>query len=173
MKEIPLHGKKAAGRVALVDDEDYELVSQYHWHVSETARPGMRLPGIYARAMLPRRDGRRPSIRMHVLIMGGRGIDHVDHDGLNNQRHNLRAADQQQNSRNRRPSAGGSSDFKGVRWHKQRRKWEAVIGVGGKARYLGLFADERLAALAYNAAASELFGEFACLNEVGMSAGAA
>src|SRR5580704_8392166 len=98
METVPLHGKKAAGRVALVDDEDYELVMQYRWHVWETPPTATRRgTGPYARANIGYGRSERRSAAMHCLIMGQRGIDHIDHDTLNNQRSNLRPASHRQN----------------------------------------------------------------------------
>ena len=72
MKTVPLHGKKATGRVALIDDENYDLVMQYRWNVAETPQPWT----FYARAGW-RENGRVKTIYMHNLIMGRTRIDHV------------------------------------------------------------------------------------------------
>ena len=155
MKTVPLGGQKAAGRVALVDDEDYDLVTQYRWRVWEYQQDGRVTKGPYAIS------GR--GMRMHALIMGRTWIDHIDHDGLNNQRSNLRPATNTENQHNAR-SLCGSSQYKGVTWLPRRRRWRAAIGDGGGTHYLGLFSSEIDAALAYDAAAREKFGTFAYLN---------
>lgn len=165
MRTVPLHGKKAGGRVALVDDADYDLVMAYRWNIRETLRPGRRTYGPYAEAYA-RRDGRATKVQMHGLITGWLMVDHKDHDGLNNQRSNLRPATTAQNNHNQRPRIGHSSQYKGVTWHKKIRKWQATIKIGGKCRYLGVFAVEQEAARAYNAAALEAYGEYAHLNDV-------
>lgn len=166
MKTVPLHGKKAAGRVALVDDEDYDLVMQYHWNVRETLRePPRRNDGPYAFASIgAKQAGKRTVLYMHVLIMGRPYIDHADHDGLNNQRSNLRPATDQQNRRNGRKRLGYSSQYKGVFWNKNKRRWQALLTVDSRPRKLGFYISEIEAALAYDDAAREIFGEFACLN---------
>jgi hypothetical protein len=87
--------------------------------------------------------------------------DHSDGDGLNNQRSNLRPATTAQNNYNQSPQAGTSSRFKGVTWHKKRRKWQASIKVNGKFHYLGLFSDEEKAARAYADAAIAIQGSYA------------
>ena len=91
MMTVPLGGKKAAGRVALVDDEDYELVNQYRWHVREDARPGHR-SGPYAGTCLPGPGGKFVFVFMHTLVTDFPKPDHIDGNGLNNQRSNLRPA---------------------------------------------------------------------------------
>lgn len=128
MRTIPLSGNAARGRVALVDDEDYDRVMRHRWHVFEKREPGKR------------------------------------HDGLNNQRHNLRVATQMQNGQNQRPQTGKSSQYKGVSWYKASSAWRARIRVNKVLILLGEFASELEAAYAYDAAAREAFGEFACTN---------
>lgn len=164
MRTIPLYGKIAAGRVALVDDQDYALVAGYRWSVKQERRLGYHHQGPYAQANVRLPDGRRTMIRMHNLIMNCAGIDHVNGDGLDNQRANLRRANQSQNNANQRPQKARSSRYKGVCWDSSDRRWKAQIKVGGKRRHLGNFISEEDAAHAYDAAAREAFGSFARLN---------
>jgi AP2 domain len=165
MRTIPLHGKRAAGRVALVDDEDYELVSRYRWSVRQTIRSGRHDNGPYAYAYLlgSGRAG-QVSISMHRLITGYAETDHVNHDGLDNQRANLRPATRVQNLANRRSQPGLTSPFKGVSWHTACRKWRTQIDVDGKRRHLGCFLSEEDAARAYDQAALTAWGKYAHLN---------
>lgn len=112
-------------------------------------------------------DGHR--VLMHRFIMGvtdSRFVDHRDHNPLNNQRSNLRICTPAENCRNsrKRSAARASSRFKGVCWHKGRSRWRASIVVNYKNITIGQFADELEAARAYDRAAREHFGEFACLN---------
>lgn len=164
MKTVPLGGAKAAGRVAFVDDGDYDLVMQHRWHVRETQRPGRRPLGPYAITNVTRVDGSRTTLFMHNLIMGATRIDHADGNGLNNQRTNLRPASNGQNMHNRQGNLGHSSRYKGVTWNKRRRGWIARITLDGNRHQLGCFATEEDAARAYDAAAVIAFGEFARLN---------
>lgn len=169
MQEIKLGGKKAAGRVVRVDDADYDLLIQHPWHVGETLRaPHKRLDGPYAKTCVVTPGAERPkeTIMMHQMILGVKGVDHIDHDGLNNQRYNLRPANTAENSYNQRPQLGSSSRFKGVTWHKKCRKWQAVIKVSGRHVYLGLFESEEEAAAAYDIAAYDAYGDRAYLNGV-------
>lgn len=164
MRTVTLSGRKACGRVALVDDADYDLVSRYKWHVHEQDRgPGRRPMGPYARAGIYRPSDRRTvMILMHILITGiHTGIDHANGNGLDNRRENLRPAGQRLNMANTRPIVGKSSRFKGVRLHEG--KWDARIRIG-RSVYLGKFDDEEAAARAYDAAALAAWGEFARLN---------
>lgn len=161
MKTVPLSGSKAAGRVALVDDEDYDLVMEYKWFVVEVTTPGQR-SGPYARTdgymAIP---GRR-HIFMHNLVADFPKPDHIDGDGLNNQRSNLRPATASQNMANRRP--WGRSPYKGVSWNCRRLMWQATIDYEHKRRFLGYHASQEEAARAYDIAAIEIHGEFARLN---------
>jgi hypothetical protein len=98
---------------------------------------------------------------MHSLITGLELVDHEDGDGLNNQQYNLRPATISQNLRNGRAQEV-TSIYKGVGLHRGR--WRARIYVDGRRLSLGYFADEPAAGRAYDAAAREHFGVFACLN---------
>jgi hypothetical protein len=155
MKTIPL----TQAKIALVDDQDLVLVSKYIWHAAYDPSSGV----YYAVTNPGCRRGRR-QIRMHRLILGepDNQIDHVDGDGLNNQRHNLRVATHSQNMQNRH--AWGCSRFKGVKRSSNGKKWRATIYKDKKAINLGSFNIEVDAARAYDSKASELFGQFARLN---------
>jgi hypothetical protein len=162
MMTVPLHGKKAAGRVALVDDQDYALVSQHRWHICEASRPGYD-GGPYAVTNLPRPLGSsRAALFMHTLITGWPRVDHRNHDGLDNQRANLRPTTASRNMANSRPRGTGASRYKGVSWTGYR--WRASIKVNGRIAHLGNFVNEEAAARAYDAAALAAWGEYAWLN---------
>ena len=91
-------------------------------------------------------------------------VDHIDHNGLNNQKYNLRIATHSQNCQNRRPCKNSSSKYRGVCWHKKNKKWTAHIKIDKKTIYLGIFESEEDAAMAYDAKAKELHGEWTYLN---------
>ena len=101
---------------------------------------------------------------MHKLLTGWPLTDHADHDGLNNQRYNLRPATSGQNLQNSLPRISARSPYKGAIWNSQQRKWQAEIRMDGRKRHLGYFLSDLEAAYTYDAAARELFGEFACPN---------
>lgn len=165
MRTIPLYGKKARGRVARVDDDDYEFAMQYRWHVVEKPGTATSRPlGPYANTGIRKPDGRKGGIRLHTLLTGWPLVDHIDHDGLNNQRSNLRPATTAQNGQNSRRKITARSQYKGITWDSRDKMWKARIETFGKARTVGASPNELEAAYAYDAAARELFGEFACTN---------
>lgn len=162
MKTVLLGGAKAAGRVAIVDDEDYDLVMAYRWHILEKVKmlSARGLDTVYARTH-ETRNGKRTTLLMHMLITGWPQTDHADHNGLNNQRYNLREASRSQNRGNQRAAPGYHSQYKGVCPDlRYANCWRAYIS----GRSLGNFRTEIEAARAYDAAAPEVFGEFAYLN---------
>jgi hypothetical protein len=155
MKEIPL----TQGKVALVDDEDFEELNKYKWR----ARKGKNT--FYAK-----RSTKRPNqktIEMHRQILGfpaGFQTDHRDGNGLNNQRSNLRICTISQNQHNTGKQKRNTSGYKGVCFHKNAKRFIALIMVNRKSTHLGYFNTAIEAALAYDAAAIKLHGEFAQLN---------
>lgn len=159
VKEIQL----TKGYAALVDDEDYEWPSQIRWYVTISYHEGTdKVRTVYALRGENRRLGerRQTPVAMHRLIMGAprnREVDHIDGNGLNNQRSNLRLATRAQNSRNRKPNRSNLSGYKGV--VPREGRWEATINFT-----IGKYDTAEEAARAYDAKARELFGEFAYLN---------
>lgn len=104
---------------------------------------------------------------LHRLIMSppeGAFVDHKNGNTLDNRRENLRLATHAQNMHNRRRNAKSTSQYKGVSLHNQTGKWIVHIKIGPKVKHVGLFADETTAAEAYDQAAREAFGAFACVN---------
>lgn len=151
MKEIDL----TQGQVALVDDEDFEMLNQFKWFAQRKKQ------NFYAARKI-NVNGKQAVQRMHGEIMGRKGIDHIDHDGLNNQKANLRICTPSQNGMNRRPLLNTASTFKGV--SIRNKKWKASIKLNGKQIHLGYFSNEAVAARAYDTKAHELFGEFCFTN---------
>lgn len=159
-REIPL----THGQVAIVDDEDFDRLACLKWHAK-------RYRGYEYAARGIRRAGRTKCVLMHRVICEGQEVDHVNGDGLDNRRCNLRPVTRSQNQANARPRVvhrgqAATSRFKGVSFDKGTRKWRAYIRIALRLRYLGVHESERAAALAYNAAAAHHYGEFARLNEV-------
>lgn len=144
-----------------IDVADLALVAGYSWVAS------LKRDRMYAMCYAGRgADGKKRYVYMHRLIINagvGQEVDHVNGDGLDNRRINLRIASRSQNAANHR-GHGGTSRYKGVNWHKQRQRWVANIKHCDQRQYLGLFDSEEGAALAYDEAAARLHGEFAFLN---------
>jgi len=163
MKTIPL----TQGKFALVDDADYEWINQLCWHALQ---PGSRRT-FYATRTVRMGKGKRKREWMHRLILGlqpndKRQCDHIDGNGLNNVRSNLRPCTNQQNHQSQRKWKAGTSKYKGVWWRSDVHKWQSYIRVNLKLIYLGYFDSEADAATAYNEAALKHFGEFALLNTI-------
>jgi ribosomal protein S1 len=154
MKEIKL----TKGQKTLVDDESYEWLNQWKWH----AHKGRGT--YYAR----RRDKNRATILMHRVILelddGAIHVDHIDSDGLNNQKANLRPCSVLENRRNSRKVRILGTQYKGVTYEKSSDRYRARITVSGKVHSLGRFQIATEAAEAYNKAAIKYFGEFALIN---------
>ena len=159
MREVTLSN----GMVALVDDEDYELVAGSVWHYALRRNTG------YACKNVKKADGKWTQVLMHRALtnFGRAHIDHVDGNGLNNQKSNLRAATVSQNSANaRKRRHKTSSPYKGVCWDKHKGKWMAYIQASGARRFVGYFDTDLEAAQAYNRAAVAASGEYAKTNDV-------
>ena len=134
------------------------------WNCLEGApRPGRHPAGPYAVTSV-RENGVHHALFMHNLIMGRKWIDHINRDGLDNQRHNLRPATSSQNQQNKVGRLSGSSQYKGLCWLPRRRKWLVTIVLDGRQRRIGEFVSELEAAYAYDQAARDLFGPFAYTN---------
>jgi len=159
MKEIKL----TQGKVTLVDDEDYEWLNQWNWYVYKNKSENSTRH--YAAR---RRKNGRNMIQMHREIMKtprGMMVDHIDHDGLNNQKYNLRNCFNFQNGKNRKPT--GKSKYIGVNYYYDKNGKEyirACCRFNGKSNYLGTFDTEEDAALARDIMALKYHGRFANLN---------
>jgi len=152
MKEITL----TQGKVALVDNEDYKTLSLFTWCVHKERNVYYAITDI---------NGKQ--LKMHRLIMNtqdGIEIDHRDHNGLNNQKYNLRNCTSSQNAQNRRKRKNCSSVYKGVSFNRRKNKWNAGIKINGKQFHLGYFILEKSAAKAYDLAANKHFKGFANFN---------
>ena len=160
MKEIPL----TQGKVALLHDEDFEWLSGYKWYCSSNGTDDV--DKFYA-ARKNEGNNKPKSIYMHRMILGfpTLDVDHVDGNSLNNQRSNLRTCTRSENMMNQ-SKEHVDGEFKGVYWRKRTEKWRACIKKDRVQYELGEYDSKLDAALAYNAAAQHLFGEYARLNPI-------
>lgn len=155
VREIPL----TQGQTAIIDEVDYRRVSTLKWHARRDSHVNdlwyaMRKDGAYD-----------PTILMHRFVIGARKgdkVDHVNGNGLDNRRFNLRLASHANNLANMAIRPRGSSKYKGVYFDTASKKWAAQIN----QTRIGRYTNEIDAAKAYNAVATLLFGEFARLNEI-------
>lgn len=160
MKQIPL----TQGKFALVDDEDYDFLMQWKWHINK---------GGYAVRIkhLKKTNNycERKAFYMHREIMktpDGLYTDHINGSGIDNRKENLRVCSNRENSYNSSSHKGTSSKFKGVSWYKRDKKWQVQISLNGKQTLVGRFFSEEDAARAYNSMALKFYGTFARLNKI-------
>lgn len=157
MKEIKL----TQGKVALVDDHLFEELNKFKWYAHKAGNT------FYAHRKI-RLEGVRKTLKMHRCILDLTNInivvDHINHNGLDNQLSNIRACTNKENHRNQRIRTGGTSKFKGVCMPKKYKNWQASIKCNGVYICIGQFRCEIEAAKAYDKAALHYFGEFANLN---------
>lgn len=148
-KVIPVGTK---GLYSLIDDNDFDKVSNYTWGKIKDGYAYNYETGL-----------------MHRLIMNcpsDKVVDHINHDVLDNRKSNLRICTHSQNMKNTKNYNKGISKYKGVYWEKRYLKWFSTIRVDNRCVYLGSFESEIEAAKEYNKACEKYNGEFACLNDV-------
>lgn len=151
------HIKLTCNKKAIVDNEDFYYLNNFKWqyHNKNYAVHHIR---------------NRKSILMHRFIMNISDpkveIDHINHNGLDNRKSNLRICSNRQNHYNSKIRKDNKSGFKGVYFHKVSKKWEVRIKFNGRKLYLGQFKSKLDAAKKYNDAAKIYYGEFALLNSI-------
>lgn len=158
MKQIKL----TQGKVVLVDDEDFDWLNQWKWFAQKSRNTYYTI-----RNVLNKNTKKRFKVSMHKLILNpldGLICDHIDGNGLNNQRSNLRICTNQQNSCNRGVGKNASSGVKGV--YKHYKNWQVRIKANYKLITIGTYKTKQLAVIAYNNAALKYYGEFAYLNKI-------
>lgn len=151
------------GQIAIVDPDDYQRLKKYKWYVCKGKRT------FYAVRYIPKQEEQsRKNAYMHYLVIDipdGMYCDHINHNGLDNRKANLRAATPTQNNRHRRKHIKPTfSIYKGVCRVKGTKLWCSRISVNGKRINLGYFDSEIEAAKAYDEGAKRYHGEFAVLN---------
>lgn len=156
MKRIAL----TQGQFAFVDDRDFKRVNRFKWFAAKCS-------GRWYAGRKIRTNGGRKNLYLHRYILGEpkSAIDHIDGNGLNNTRKNLRLCSGQQNNWNKGIQRNNTSGFKGVSRGKSKSKpWIATISRERKIYYLGSFATREDAARAYDKAVAVERGEFARTN---------
>lgn len=158
MKNIVL----TKGYKAIVDDEDFEKVNKYKWQFSNTKKRGK---GYAKNDSILQEDGSKKRMYMHRFILGIKDknieVDHINGDGLDNRKENLRISNKFTNGSNRsRNNKNNTSGYRGVYWSKKNKRWFASIQHKRKQIFLGYYDDKKDAALAYNRKAKAVFGEF-------------
>lgn len=156
MKEIPL----TQGKFAIVDDDDFDTLNQYKWTAHHHHnRVNYAVRSVYY-------TPKPKMLSMHRVILNatpGTQIDHINGDGLDNRKSNLRFTTTRQNSHNRRPLVPKKSKYPGVFWRKDTHKWRAIISIDGKLRHLGQYESDYEAYVVYAMECSKL-GEPVCLS---------
>jgi hypothetical protein len=155
VKKIPL----TKGYYAIVDDDDYERVSQFKWTYSKG----------YAVRSVKDEQGRWVHQLLHRFILNAPEelkVDHINGNALDNRKSNLRLCTQKDNSRNSKKPKNNTSGYKGVTYDRRKKKWKAQIKVNYKNIFLGHFDSKHDAARMYNFWAKDLFGEYARLNVI-------
>jgi hypothetical protein len=158
MKEIKL----TQGKFAIVDDEDFEELNKYKWYLKKgkkgtfyAQRTKWYPNGQYKKAIMMHRE-----IMKKELTNKKPFTDHINHDGLDNRKNNLRPCTNSQNMANCRQHKDSNSP-KGIYWDKERQKWAVQICCNYKKHAIGRFNNLEEAVLAYDIKAKELFENFA------------
>jgi len=153
------------GQKAIVDDEDFEKLNRYKWHVlwNKDTKSFYAMRSIY--------NGKEwKTTLMARIIMNAspdRQVDHINHDTLDNRKSNLRLVNYQQNQFNQMShNKNKTSQYKGVSYDRTMHKWRTRICKDGVRYFLGRFKNEKKAAMAYNEAARRMFGEYAHINTI-------
>lgn len=160
---LNIFGRKYCG-IVIIDDEDYEKICHIKWHI----RPDTNT--FYAHGN-DWNQNPKSTVQMHRIITGakkGEIVDHINHNGLDNRKCNLRICTNLENCRNGSSERGSTSKYLGVHWRKpfdgRRGRFVASIRVNGKLINLISTQSEIEAAFAYNLAAIKHFGQFASIN---------
>ena len=160
MKKIILNN----GIYAIVDNDDFKKVSKYKWRGVYSKKSNTYYA---ARSTWDSLTKKKSTMRMHRLILKARKgeiVDHINHNGLDNRKSNIRIVDNSQNQCNRVKRGDFSSKYKGV--YRCADKWRALICFNKIKYHLGVFIKEIDAAKAYNKKAKELFKEYAFINKI-------
>lgn len=155
-KKYKRTGKHAGDYVALVSDEDAGLLTDLTWSLM-TPKNALYLYNQKTKQLLHRLILEKT---LHRTLEKGEQVDHINRNGLDNRRENLRLANQTEQNANQRTRKDNTSGHRGVSWSEDRQKWESQINHKGKKFFIGRFDKFEDACAAYKAKAITLFGEF-------------
>ena len=176
-KQLIIESKKHGTHTVLIDEEDWEIIEGYKWYIQKPQKG--KTFYVHTSVIDPDKDEwyirpcdgarwrRRTVIAMHRLITKcpkGLQVDHINQNGLDNRKENLRICINDQNQYNKKPDVSNSSGLKGVSWNKKRNKWNAQISIEKVRTNIGNFNTKEEAARVYDANAHHYYGEFAFLN---------
>ena len=158
MIQIPL----TQGQFALIDDEDFDIVSKHKWHAKKYKH-------TYYAATNIKKEDKKTILRMHRLIINvpdGMEIDHLDHNGCNNQKYNIKVCTHWENMQNKKNQYDvlTTTKMKGVYFDNTTKKWKSTIWINGRSKSLKSSDRLEYAIRAYNRASMFYFGERAFLN---------
>lgn len=145
------------GKKVLVDAEDYEKVIAIDWKYQ--LHKGKEYVRVQRWV-----EGKNVTTYLHSFLMNGRMVDHINGNGLDCRKQNMRVCSKKQNNMNRSKAKNNTSGYKGAYWRKDRSTWQSRISVEGKNVHLGYFPNSEDAARAYDKAARSYYGEFGKLN---------
>lgn len=177
MPELVIESKTHGTHTVLFDEEDRELIESYTWHIwlgnknkayyAITNIPDPNRDDWYIRPSDGTRRKKRTTLRMHRLLTNcpkHLQVDHLNHNGLDNRKKNLRICTNLENQHNKKPDTRNSSGFKGVSWSKRDRRWCAMSSINGVMTNLGLFKTKEESARVYDANVYHYHGKFAYRN---------
>ena len=161
IRQVRVHGNTAfvtltKGYVAIIDADDLEIVNTSNWYASVKPRTVYAIRAVY-------NNGTQQILRLHRIIMKapfGMEVDHINGNGLDNRKINLRVVSKNENAKNKRMNLNNISGFKGVSWSNKRGKWLSQIQHDGTAIYLGCYLSKEEAYEVYCAASEKYHGEF-------------
>ncbi len=158
VREIPLR----RGGVALIDDDDYKKIAAFRWNIRKDGY-------VEYAARYIQINGKNVRISMHRVILNlshrdGTIVDHINGNGLDNRKTNLRIVTSSLNRYNCRMRYNNTSGYRGISWHRKDKKWRVSICFKGKQFWCGEFINKISAALAYDNAAIKYYGTDAKLN---------
>lgn len=166
MKVISVTSKKLGRHDILVDDQDFDLVSKYNWHINKVRDSDL----MYAKTNVYNYTTKKSKgISMHRLILGfpDKVVDHKNNNGLDNRRSNIRTCEQNQNAANQKLiQTNNTTGFRGIVFEPKKKLYRVQIGYKYKRIRGGRFKSIIAAAKKYNDLAIQYFGEFAKLNPI-------